>query len=84
MSAGDLRAAYNALELAVLTTPPAADGSIHVTLADAEQSIQRKALSYNKDAYYDILSAFCKSLRGSDSNAALYYAFRLIEGGATR
>ena len=81
MSAGDLRAAYNALELAVLTTPPAADGSIHVTLADAEQSIQRKALSYNKDAYYDILSAFCKSLRGSDSNDALYYAFRLIEGG---
>lgn len=81
MSGGDLRAAYNALELAVLTTPPAADGSIHVTLADAEQSIQRKALSYNEDTYYDMLSAFCKSLRGSDPNAALYYAFRLIEGG---
>lgn len=81
MSAGDLRAAYNALELAVLTTPPASDGSIRVTLADAEQSIQRKALSYNTDAYYDLLSAFCKSLRGSDSDAALYYAFRLIEGG---
>ena len=80
-AAGDLRTAYNALELAVLTTPPAADGSIHVTLADAEQSIQRKALSYNEDAYYDYLSAFCKSLRGSDSNAALFYAFRLIEGG---
>lgn len=81
MSAGDLRTAYNALELAVLTTPPAADGSIHVTLADAEQSIQRKALSYNEDEYYDFLSAFCKSLRGSDADAALYYAFRLIEGG---
>ena len=81
MAAGDLRAAYNALELAVLTTPPAPDGTIRVTLADAEQSIQRKALSYNEDAYYDFLSAFCKSLRGSDSNAALYYAFRLIEGG---
>lgn len=81
MSAGDLRTAYNALELAVLTTPPAADGSIRVTLADAEQSIQRKALSYNEDAYYDMLSAFCKSLRGSDPDAALYYAFRLIEGG---
>lgn len=81
MAAGDLRTAYNALELAVLTTPPAADGTIRVTLADAEQSIQRKALSYNEDAYYDFLSAFCKSLRGSDSNAALYYAFRLIEGG---
>lgn len=80
-AAGDLRTAYNALELAVLTTPPAADGSIHVTLADAEQSIQRKALSYNEDAYYDYLSAFCKSLRGSDANAALFYAFRLIEGG---
>ncbi len=81
MSAGDLRTAYNALELAVLTTPPASDGRIRVTLADAEQSIQRKALSYNEDSYYDFLSAFCKSLRGSDPDAALYYAFRLIEGG---
>ncbi len=81
VSGGDLRTAYNALELAVLTTPPQADGSVKVTLADAEQSIQRKALSYNEDAYYDYLSAFCKSLRGSDSNAALYYAMRLIEGG---
>lgn len=81
MSGGDLRMAYNALELAVLTTPPLENGKIHVTLSDAEQSIQRKALSYNEDAYYDYLSAFCKSLRGSDSNAALYYAMRLIEGG---
>ena len=81
VAGGDLRTAYNALELAVLTTPPQADGSIHVTLADAEQSIQRKALSYNEDLYYDLLSAFCKSLRGSDANAALYYAMRLIEGG---
>jgi putative ATPase len=78
---GDLRTAYNALELAVLTTPPDSDGKIHVKLSDAEQSIQRKALSYNEDTYYDYLSAFCKSLRGSDSNAALYYAMRLIEGG---
>ena len=84
MSAGDLRAAYNALELAVLTTPPDASGGIRVTLADAEQSIQRKALSYNEDAYYDFLSAFCKSLRGSDADAALYYAFRLIEGGSSQ
>ncbi len=81
LSGGDLRTAYNALELAVLTTPPQSDGSIRVTLSDAEQSIQRKALSYSEDAYYDYLSAFCKSLRGSDSNAALYYAMRLIEGG---
>ena len=78
---GDLRTAYNALELAVLTTPPNAEGQIRVTLTDAEQSIQRKALSYNEDSYYDFLSAFCKSLRGSDANAALYYASRLIEGG---
>lgn len=81
VSGGDLRTAYNALELAVLTTPPQADGSIHVSVSDAEQSIQKKSLSYNEDAYYDYLSAFCKSLRGSDSNAALYYAMRLIEGG---
>ncbi len=80
-AAGDLRTAYNALELAVLTTSPDGEGRIRVTLSDAEQSIQRKALSYNEDLYYDLLSAFCKSLRGSDANAALYYAMRLIEGG---
>lgn len=81
VAGGDLRTAYNALELAVLTTPPQADGSVRVSLSDAEQSIQRKALSYNEDSYYNYLSAFCKSLRGSDSDAALYYAMRLIEGG---
>ncbi len=81
MAAGDLRCAYNALELAALTTPPNEEGKIVITLADAEQSIQRKALSYSEDSYYDFLSAFCKSLRGSDANAALYYAMRLIEGG---
>lgn len=81
VAGGDLRTAYNALELAVLTTPPQSDGSIKIALSDAEQSIQRKAMSYNEDAYYDYLSAFCKSLRGSDSNAALYYAMRLVEGG---
>lgn len=80
-SGGDLRMAYNALELAVLTTPPQTDGTLVVKLSDAEQSIQRKSLSFNEDAYYDYLSAFCKSLRGSDSNAALYYAMRIIEGG---
>ena len=81
MAGGDLRSAYNALELAALTTTPDHDGNVKITLADAEQSIQRKSLSYNKDSYYDFLSAFCKSLRGSDANAALYYAMRLIEGG---
>lgn len=81
MAGGDLRSAYNALELAALTSEPNAEGKVHITLSDAEQSIQRKALSYNEDSYYDFLSAFCKSLRGSDANAALYYAMRLIEGG---
>ncbi len=81
MAGGDLRSAYNALELAAMTTDPDGEGRVHITLADAEQSIQRKALSYNEDSYYDFLSAFCKSLRGSDANAALYYAMRLIEGG---
>ena len=81
VAGGDLRTAYNALELAALTSEPSAEGQVHITLEDAEQSIQRKALSYNEDSYYDFLSAFCKSLRGSDSNAALYYAMRLIEGG---
>lgn len=81
MSGGDLRTAYNALELAVLTTEAHKDGKITVTLKDAEQSIQRKALSYDENSYYDMLSAFCKSLRGSDSDAALYYAHRIISGG---
>ncbi|MBQ9103823.1 MAG: replication-associated recombination protein A [Clostridia bacterium] len=81
LSAGDLRVAYNALELAVLTTNPNSDGVINVELKDAEESIQQKALSYDEGLYYDMLSAFCKSLRGSDANAALYYMQRLIQGG---
>ena len=80
-SAGDLRVAYNALELATLTTAPDDNGKITVTLKDAEESIQQKALSFDENLYYDILSAFCKSLRGSDANAALYYMQRLIKGG---
>ncbi len=81
ISAGDLRTAYNALELAVLTTPVGEDGKLKITLKDAEQSIQKKALSVDENGYYHILSAFCKSLRGSDSNAALYYSQRLIKAG---
>ncbi len=81
IAGGDLRTAYNALELAAITTPSDETGKVHITLADAEESIQRKSLAYNEDSYYDFLSAFCKSLRGSDANAALYYAMRLIEGG---
>lgn len=81
LSDGDLRVAYNALELAVLTTAPNADGKVQVKLSDAEESIQRKAMSYDEQMYYDMLSAFCKSLRGSDPDAALYWAQRLINGG---
>ncbi|MBQ3219446.1 MAG: replication-associated recombination protein A [Clostridia bacterium] len=81
VSAGDLRVAYNALELACLTTAPNNDGKIHVTLKDAEESIQQKALSYDENLYYDMLSAFCKSLRGSSADGALYYMQRLIQGG---
>ena len=80
-SAGDLRTAYNALELAVLTTPVNEEGVVVITLKDAEQSIQKKALSIDENGYYHLLSAFCKSLRGSDSDAALYYSQRLISGG---
>ncbi len=81
VSAGDLRTAYNALELAVLTTPVSEDGVVRVTLKDAEQSIQKKSLSVDENTYYHLLSAFCKSLRGSDSDAAVYYSQRLIKGG---
>lgn len=80
-AAGDLRAALNGLERAALSTQPEADGTIHIDLDTAENSIQRKALSLDETLYYDILSAFCKSLRGSDATAALYYAERLIESG---
>ena len=81
VAAGDLRVAYNALELAALTTEADENGVINVTLKDAEESIQQKALSFDEQAYYDMLSAFCKSLRGSDANAALYYMQRLVKGG---
>lgn len=80
-SAGDLRTALNALELAALTTHAGSDGVIRVDKEEAEQSIQQKALSMTEDMYYDMISAFIKSMRGSDSNAALYWAERLIEAG---
>lgn len=80
-SAGDMRTALNALELAALTTHADADGVIRVGKEEAEQSIQQKALSMTEDMYYDMISAFIKSMRGSDSNAALYWAERLIEAG---
>ena len=80
-SDGDLRTALNALELAVMTTNPDKDGKIKIDLETAQQSIQKKALSIDESTYYDMLSAFCKSLRGSDSDAALYWAERLIQAG---
>jgi putative ATPase len=78
---GDLRQALNALELAVLTTKPDKDGAVFIGLAEAEQSIQRRSMSVSEDLYYDMISAFCKSLRGSDPDAAVYYALRLIDAG---
>ena len=80
-SGGDMRTALNALELAALTTHAGEDGVIRVGKEEAEQSIQQKALSMTEDMYYDMISAFIKSMRGSDSNAALYWAQRLIEAG---
>lgn len=78
---GDCRNAMNALELAVLTTPPDADGTIHVTREIAAESGQRKVIKCDEQLYYDMLSAFCKSLRGGDSDAALAWFSRLIYAG---
>lgn len=80
-SGGDARSSLNGLELAVNTTPLSKDKKIHITLEVAEQSIDKKALSLDENMYYDMLSAYCKSLRGSDAEAALYYAHRLIKAG---
>lgn len=80
-SGGDVRTALNALELAAVTTSASADGAIHITKEIAAQSIRKRVLSISDDNYYDMLSAFCKSLRGSDSNAGLYWAMRLIDAG---
>ncbi len=81
VAGGDCRSALNALELAVLTTPMEADGSVHVTLSVAEESIQSRALSMDESLFYDMLSAFCKSLRGSDSDAALAWFARMDLAG---
>lgn len=78
---GDARQALNALELAVLTTSKSADGSIHIDLGVAEESIQTRAIRCGEDEYYDMLSAFCKSLRGSSSDGALFWCFRMIYAG---
>ncbi|MBI4354823.1 MAG: replication-associated recombination protein A [Candidatus Omnitrophica bacterium] len=80
---GDARRALGALEVAALTTPKAKDGQIHITLAVAEESIQKKAVVYDKqdDAHYDTISAFIKSMRGSDPDAALYWMAKMLYAG---
>ena len=81
-SDGDVRKALSALELAVLTTP-GDDGAVHLTLAVAEESIQRKAVVYDMagDAHHDTISAFIKSIRGSDPDAALYWLAKMLHAG---
>ncbi|MEN9261324.1 MAG: AAA family ATPase [Thermostichus sp. HHBFW_bins_43] len=80
---GDARALLNALELAVETTDPDTEGVVHITLAVAEDSIQQRALLYDRDgdAHFDSISAFIKSVRGSDPDAALYWLARMIHAG---
>ena len=83
MADGDARKVLNSLEIAALTTAPGADGVIRLTLAVAEQSIQKKAVVYDGDgdAHYDTISAFIKSMRGSDPDAALYWLAKMIHAG---
>ncbi len=83
VAGGDARSALNALELAVESTPADEDGRVHITLAIAEESIQRRALRYDKtgDEHYDTISAFIKSVRGSDPDAALYWLAKMVAAG---
>ena len=80
---GDARKALNALEVGVLTTPPGADGRVHFTREVAEESIQKKAVVYDAtgDGHYDTISAFIKSVRGSDPDAALYWLAKMLYAG---
>ena len=80
---GDARKCLNALEVGVLTTPPDAGGTVQLTLAVAEESIQRKAVVYDGDgdAHYDTISAFIKSMRGSDPDAAIYWLAKMLYAG---
>ena len=80
---GDLRSAYNSLDLAVMSTPASEDGLRHITLDTVENSLQRSYITMDKDGdgHYDVLSALQKSIRGSDVNASLHYAARLVEAG---
>jgi len=78
---GDGRKSLNALEMAVLSTPVDENGFIHVTLEIAGESVQKKAINYDDDAHYDTASAFIKSMRGSDPDAAIYYLAKMLEAG---
>ncbi|MDD3118380.1 MAG: replication-associated recombination protein A [Victivallales bacterium] len=78
---GDARKALSALELAVMTTTATADGITRITLAIAEASIQKKAVSYGDDGHYDTASAFIKSMRGSDPDAAVYWLAKMLHAG---
>ena len=83
MAEGDARSALNAIELGILTTDRQADGRIHITLPVAEECIQRRSLKYDKDGdnHYDTISAFIKSMRGSDPDAAVYYLAKMLYSG---
>lgn len=83
MANGDARAALNAIELGVLTTEPSEDGNIHITLEIASECIQKRVVGYDKsgDNHYDTISAFIKSMRGSDPDAAVYYLARMLYAG---
>ncbi len=83
VAGGDARNALNALELAVESTPPGSDGVTHISLEVAQESIQRRAVLYDKDgdAHYDTISAFIKSVRGSDPDAALYWLAKMLYAG---
>ena len=83
ISNGDARTALNAIELGILTTDKSEDGTIHITMEVAEQCIQKRAVRYDKsgDNHYDTESAFIKSMRGSDPDAALYYLAKMLYAG---
>ncbi|MCM1143962.1 MAG: replication-associated recombination protein A [Blautia sp.] len=83
LSGGDARHALNAIELGVMTTPRSEDKKIHITLAVAEECIQKRMIRYDKtgDNHYDTISAFIKSMRGSDPDAAVYYLGRMLYAG---
>lgn len=83
ISGGDARHALNAVELGIMTTPRSEDGNIHITLSVAEECIQKRVLNYDKngDNHYDTISAFIKSMRGSDPDAAVYYLAKMLYAG---